>query len=246
MHTLLGYWNQAYHHGTWLQTTVFRPEIYRWEDDGGGLLPVHEVGVRARRRGLGRPGAPRVQREPHQRPGPDAGGGRHRPGSQRLEGGQPLARPEPDGSSWTAGGRDRRLRHHPSRSRRRCATTRSFGSGSSAASWSSTTRGSRCSPRPSASGTRTSLQAASWTTTGLYAQAAFTAGRLKPYYRYDYVDRSQDDPFFRPAMPGGEKHTLGLRVDPWSRLAVKLELAHDHPEPGPSFDAAFVQLAFTF
>jgi hypothetical protein len=47
MHTMLGFWNQAYHHGTWLQTPAFRPEIYRWEDDEqGGLLPVHEVGVR--------------------------------------------------------------------------------------------------------------------------------------------------------------------------------------------------------
>ena len=46
MHTMLGFWNQAYHHGAWLQTTAFRPEVYRWEDDDGGLLPVHEVGVR--------------------------------------------------------------------------------------------------------------------------------------------------------------------------------------------------------
>jgi hypothetical protein len=43
-HTPLGYWNQHYHHGTWLQTTTDRPIIYRFEDDGG-ILPVHYVGL---------------------------------------------------------------------------------------------------------------------------------------------------------------------------------------------------------
>jgi hypothetical protein len=43
-HTALGYWNQHFHHGTWLQTTTERPIIYRFEDDGG-ILPVHFVGL---------------------------------------------------------------------------------------------------------------------------------------------------------------------------------------------------------
>lgn len=45
MHTPLGYWNQAYHHGPWLQTTIFRPEIYLFEADDGGFLPIHSVGI---------------------------------------------------------------------------------------------------------------------------------------------------------------------------------------------------------
>lgn len=44
MHTALGYWNQAFHHGTWFQTTIFRPEVYNFEDLGG-ILPVHSVGM---------------------------------------------------------------------------------------------------------------------------------------------------------------------------------------------------------
>ncbi|MFQ5445131.1 MAG: hypothetical protein ACE5EK_11015, partial [Nitrospinales bacterium] len=43
-HTALGYWNQRFHHGTWLHTTTDRPIIYRFEDDGG-ILPVHFVGL---------------------------------------------------------------------------------------------------------------------------------------------------------------------------------------------------------
>lgn len=43
-HTHLGYYNTAFHHGKWLQTAVGRPRIFDFED-GGGLLPIHNVGV---------------------------------------------------------------------------------------------------------------------------------------------------------------------------------------------------------
>jgi hypothetical protein len=43
-HTALGYWNNAYHHGRWLQLAIARPRWVAFEDSGG-LLPVHWVGV---------------------------------------------------------------------------------------------------------------------------------------------------------------------------------------------------------
>ena len=43
-HTAFGYWNNAYHHGRWLQPTIERPRWVAFEDDGG-LLPVHWVGL---------------------------------------------------------------------------------------------------------------------------------------------------------------------------------------------------------
>ncbi len=43
-HTALGFWNHHFHHGTWLYTTTDRPLIYRFEDEGG-ILPVHFVGL---------------------------------------------------------------------------------------------------------------------------------------------------------------------------------------------------------
>jgi hypothetical protein len=43
-HTAIGYYNNAYHHGTWLQTAVGRPGIFNFEDDGG-ILAIHNVGV---------------------------------------------------------------------------------------------------------------------------------------------------------------------------------------------------------
>jgi hypothetical protein len=46
MHTMIGFYNTAYHHGTWFQTTTGRPYMYYFEDSGG-ILPVHIVGLEA-------------------------------------------------------------------------------------------------------------------------------------------------------------------------------------------------------
>jgi hypothetical protein len=45
-HTAIGYYNTAYHHSTWLQTTTERPFLFAFEDQGG-ILPIHTVGVSA-------------------------------------------------------------------------------------------------------------------------------------------------------------------------------------------------------
>jgi hypothetical protein len=44
MHTAIGYYNTAYHHSTWLQTTTGRPLLFQFEDEGG-ILPIHIVGA---------------------------------------------------------------------------------------------------------------------------------------------------------------------------------------------------------
>jgi hypothetical protein len=43
-HTGIGYYNTAFHSGKWLQTTVDRPLIMEFADDGG-LLPTQAIGV---------------------------------------------------------------------------------------------------------------------------------------------------------------------------------------------------------
>src|SRR5467141_2138528 len=45
-HSAIGYYNTAYHHSTWLQTTTGRPFLFLFEDQGG-ILPIHNVGVTA-------------------------------------------------------------------------------------------------------------------------------------------------------------------------------------------------------
>jgi hypothetical protein len=41
-HTPISYWNTAFHHGAWLQTTIARPEMVKI---GGIFIPVHFVGL---------------------------------------------------------------------------------------------------------------------------------------------------------------------------------------------------------
>lgn len=43
-HTPYGYWNTAFHHGAQLQTSITRPRLIAFEDQGG-ILPSHSVGV---------------------------------------------------------------------------------------------------------------------------------------------------------------------------------------------------------
>ncbi|HJU72118.1 MAG TPA: hypothetical protein VJ717_00120 [Gemmatimonadaceae bacterium] len=43
-HTPISYWNTAFHHGQWLQTSTGRPDMVR---GGSGLMPLHFVGVLA-------------------------------------------------------------------------------------------------------------------------------------------------------------------------------------------------------
>jgi len=50
-HTSLGYWNDTYHHGGYLQTPITRPVMERFEDSQG-LLPAHTTGIEVRGNGL--------------------------------------------------------------------------------------------------------------------------------------------------------------------------------------------------
>jgi hypothetical protein len=43
-HTAIGWYNNAYHHGTWFQTAIGRPLVFNFEDDEG-ILAIHNVGV---------------------------------------------------------------------------------------------------------------------------------------------------------------------------------------------------------
>ena len=45
-HTAIGYYNTAYHHSAFMQTALGRPFLFAFED-GGGILPVHSVGMSA-------------------------------------------------------------------------------------------------------------------------------------------------------------------------------------------------------
>ena len=43
-HTAIGWYNNAYHHGTWFQTATGRPFVFNFEDNEG-IIATHNVGV---------------------------------------------------------------------------------------------------------------------------------------------------------------------------------------------------------
>src|SRR3954453_13808897 len=48
-HTGIGYYNSAFHHGSYFEVPIGRPRIFTFEDEGGGLS-FHGLGLRARGR----------------------------------------------------------------------------------------------------------------------------------------------------------------------------------------------------
>lgn len=52
MHTPLGYWSNAFHHGLVIQPTITRPQVVQFEETGGPL-PIHTLGVQLSGRDLG-------------------------------------------------------------------------------------------------------------------------------------------------------------------------------------------------
>jgi hypothetical protein len=46
-HTGIGFYNVAFHHGSYFEIPIGRPRVFDFEDEGG-VLPVHEVGISVR------------------------------------------------------------------------------------------------------------------------------------------------------------------------------------------------------
>lgn len=242
MHTVLGYWNQTYHHGAWFQTTAFRPVVYRFEDEGG-VLPVHEVGFQV----FGAKAAGALQLQYNL----SLSNGRGR-GPTEIQnysdanGGKAVnlwlglaPRPFP-GLQLGGVARFDSIPAAAGPSGRSETEERIFGGFLTYQQHGVEVLSEILNVRHEDQSGR------SFGTLGLYVQAAYALGRFKPYYRFDRLDRDEDDPFFGPDEPGVRKHTLGLRSDPWTFGCLKLELSHEDPDRGEGFDALALQVAFTF
>jgi hypothetical protein len=244
MHTSLGYWNQAYHHGKWFQTTIERPIVYRWEHDGG-VLPVHEVGIAA----MGAIPLPGFSLEYNASVtngrGPDPSevqdfqdDDSHKAVNVWLGVGPRSQQALKLGGVFRAdripGATNAEGQVGPVLEERIAGAFVAF----------TPRRGEALAEvlRVEHEATDTGQ---SWRTLGLYVQGALRVGRFKPYYRYDYQDVAEGDPFYQSSGVV-ERHTLGLRYDPWSWAALKLEYFHDSPTPGAAVNAVAFQAAFTF
>jgi TolA-binding protein len=242
-HTAIGYYNNAYHHGKWLQTAVGRPTIFNFEDEGG-LLPIHNVGVSLS--GVIPSGSVGLHYVA------EIGNGRnYTPGQEAVQNLSDnndfkalnfaiFARPEKlpglqIGASVYFDRLD--IRHLPE-------VDQTIFSGhavyvSPMFEWLNEVLV-----------IHHSSDLGSFTTTGFYTQVARQFGKFRPYARFELLDASDDDLIIRElASPGlQETLSLGIRYNFTELGAVKLEGSHSFHDLDD--DAArnqlTLQVAFTF
>ncbi|RME58302.1 MAG: porin [Candidatus Dadabacteria bacterium] len=238
-HTALGYWNQRFHHGTWLQTTTDRPIIYLFEDDGG-ILPVHFVGLEfsgsifddqisytanvANGRGsitdevqqVGDKNDSKmvslmVEYEPEALEGFGVGANIL---FDRIP--SDAAAGRPDQFDELIYGAHLYYTEDPVE----FLAEIQFIDHSNSSDFSH------------------------W---GAYIQAAYSFDNIKPYYRFDILDIESGDPFFT-GLEGVEdqtQHTVGIRWDMTTYVAAKLEYRHLDADSEDS-DAGTLQVSFAF
>ncbi len=245
VHTGLGYWNQAYHHGSWLQTTIDRPDVYRFEDDNG-ILPVHSVGIEltgtydfgpfdldytlniANGRGEvvdevqnvadrndSKAVGLMVSIKPEIMPG-------------LFFGGNFYLDDIPEGSGH--GKIDELiLGGHV---------------GYLYSNWEFLLEGFNIEHDDN------DVTNHAYSTLGAYAQAAYRFGQWKPYYRYDLVQFNKRDPFYSTSfvepLSDVNRHTLGIRYDITTFNAIKLEYNHLDASDGGNIDSFALNTSFSF
>lgn len=240
-HTPINYWNTAYHHGTWLQTTIDRPEMTQF---GGTFIPVHFVGMLVEGAvpagglnlnynvGLGNGRGQVLSRagdlgdindnrawlvnlfvKPDFLYGLQIGGSVYRDKLNPITG--------LTGREWIESGHVVWAKESPE----------------FIAEFANVTH------QPIDGGVTSNSQA-------FYAQVAYRLPsylRLwKPYYRFEYIHVPFSDTFFRSLVPTYDGSTAGVRYDITSFAAFKVEYRHYIRRDLSSINGAFVQTDFTF
>jgi len=244
VHTAIGHWSHTFHHGAWFQTTIDRPDIFRFEDDGG-ILPIHSVGLEVF--GLKTFDGLDVQytagvfngRGPTPLAIQTAGDANEQKALSaqlellptRIHGlrlGFSVYRdafpPDPD-----------RPERHGEMDERILAGHLVYRSGPLEL------LGERVWQRHTESETGRRFDSG-----GGYAQLAYRLGRFKPYARFDSVDVDETDPVFDGSQFDVDRAILGVRWDPSAWLALKLEYRSSREAGRARTDEALAQAAFTF
>ena len=240
-HTPINYWNTAFHHGQWLQTSISRPEMTQF---GGSFIPVHFVGTLVEGEvpasglnlnynfGLGNGRAAVISR-----PGdfgdvnnnrawlanafikPDKLYGLQVGGSVYHDELNPVVAPA--AREWI---QSAHLVWHKE--------TPEF-----IAEFANVTH------NPIQGGVSSNSQA-------FYAQTAyrlpFGQKLWKPYFRFEQIHVPKSDAIFRSVVPTFSGMTFGLRYDISSFAAFKWEYRHYDRRDLPSINGAFIQTSFTF
>jgi len=242
VHTAIGYYNTAYHHSTWLQTTTGRPFLFDFEDHGG-ILPIHTVGVSASglipsgRLGLhyvaevgnGRASRTPLVDEPVQNEADDQN---HKAFNFAV-----FARPEAISGLQTG-----------------FSVYRDVLAPSNAPRVGETILAAHAVlirpkyewlnevllDRHAVLGTSNVFN-----TPGFYTQVSKQFGDYRPYLRYQYMNVANNEPIF-PDVALRHGPSLGLRYDASESVALKLQYDYTFLRSQPGVNALNLQLGFTF
>lgn len=241
-HTAIGYYNTAYHHSTWFQTTTGRPFLFQFEDQGG-ILPIHTIGASASglipsgalglhyvaEVGNGRESRNPIAEEPVQNIVDDRN---HKAFNLAL-----FARPESI--------RGLQAGFSVYRSVLAPADTTRVGQTILAAhavyirpnfEWLNEALVVRDTPLG---------QSHIYQTPGFYTQISKRFGAYRPYFRYQYVNAPANEPIFRD-VGRGQGPSAGIRFDASESVALKLQYDYTTIRNQEAINALALQVGFTF
>jgi hypothetical protein len=240
-HTPIGYWNTAFHHGAWLQTTISRPEMIQF---GGTFIPTHFVGVEAEGNipsgGLGL--------------GYNIGLGNGRSSLLSKSGDSGDSN---DNRAWVANVYSRPARFYGLqvgvsvyRDKLTPQPGQNFDEWITAADVVWTKEKPEFLAEYANVHHRNVLTLNTWDSQAFYVQLAYRLpwqqSKWKPYYRYEYIHKPEDDPTLVNVLDLSGS-TLGVRYDITNYAAFKGEYRNSrHGVNEPRVNGAFFQTAFTF
>lgn len=240
-HTAIGYYNTAYHHSTWLQTATGRPFLFQFED-GGGILPIHNVGVSAT--GL----IPSGRLQLHYVA--EIGNGR----ASRSPLDEPVQNvvDENNGKAvnfalFATPEAVRGLQFGFSTYHDHLTPANAPRIGELIFAAHAVMVRPNFEWLNEALLIRHALDGSSrvFNTPGFYSQISKRFGAYRPYFRYQYVNGSDSEPVF-PDVGRRQGPSVGLRFDASESVALKLQYDRTDLRHQPAFNALTLQLAFTF
>ena len=239
-HTDIGFYNTAYHHSAWLQTAVGRPFLFQFEDSGG-ILPIHNVGASVS--GLipsGRLGLHYVA---------EVGNGRasHSPQAEAVQN----VVDENNGKSVNLA-----LFARPNAVQGLQVGFSAYHDGlqpvGAAHIGEIILAAHAVYQRPNFEWLNEALVIRHavegghiFDTPGFYSQVSKAFGQYRPYFRYQYVNASDQEPVF-PYVRLQHGPSVGLRFDASEAVALKLQYDHSSFRQQPPVNGLELQFAFTF
>jgi len=240
-HTPINYWNTAFHHGQWLQTTASRPEMTQF---GGKFIPVHFVGA------LVEGAAPAGGLNFNYNLG--VGNGRGSVISRAGDAGD-----NNNAKAWLVNAFIRPDRLYGLQVGASAYRDRVTSGGREFGEWITSTHLVWNRETPEFIAEFANVRHQNLTTPSpitnsqaFYVQVAYRLSvfekKWKPYYRFDYIHVPSSDTMFQP-IPNLAGSTAGLRYDLTSFAAMKFEYRNQRRAPGqPRINSGFLQTSFTF